>query len=386
MFCFRRDVVSLAFGAFAFVFVALALAGVVRAYSPVPYWDIWGGYLDFYARASSGEWTVWWSQHNEHRIVLARLIFWVDLAFFQGAGWFLLLINCLLLALVCAVFLLAGRERLGGTIGFIGYFLVAWLFSWSQEENLTWGFQCQFILAQLLPLAALYLLHKSASVEKRSLLFFSVAVLLGLLAVGSMANGVLALPLMTFYAALVRLGWRRFGVIALLSVISLWSYFHEYIAPPGHGSLGQALRENAVGLIQYTLIYLGGPFYNLVRGGSIGLLLAQVAGVVLIFASTAFALLSIKKPRQSTLQLAMLIFILYVVGSALGTAGGRLIFGVEQALSSRYMTPALMAWASTPGVVSAVCFDSCTQGWVCSAAYPSGANGAAPADRAQIEA
>lgn len=42
----------------------------------------------------------------------------------------------------------------------------------------------------------------------------------------------------------------------------------------------------------------------------------------------------------------MLFFILYVGGSAFGTAGGRLIFGVDQSLSSRYMTPALMCWAA----------------------------------------
>ena len=42
----------------------------------------------------------------------------------------------------------------------------------------------------------------------------------------------------------------------------------------------------------------------------------------------------------------MLCFILYIGRSAFGTAGGRAIFGAGQALTSRYMTPALMAWAA----------------------------------------
>ncbi|MCY1285564.1 hypothetical protein D9M70_345110 [compost metagenome] len=46
------------------------------------------------------------------------------------------------------------------------------------------------------------------------------------------------------------------------------------------------------------------------------------------------------------MALALLAFILYIGGTALGTAGGRLIFGSEQALSSRYTTPALMAWVA----------------------------------------
>ena len=34
----------------------LAVAGAVSAYSPVPFSDMWNGYLDFFVRASSGDW------------------------------------------------------------------------------------------------------------------------------------------------------------------------------------------------------------------------------------------------------------------------------------------------------------------------------------------
>ena len=343
---FRRNATELVFLVFALAFVSLAVVGAVRAYSSVPFWDMWDGYLGFYVKASSGEWSAWWAQHNEHRVVLARLFFWMDIAVFQGTGWFLILVNYLLLALVCVVFLLAWREQSGGKVGVVGFFLIAWLFSWSQENNLTWGFQSQFILAQLLPLAAFYMLHKSVSAERHALPYFAAATLSGFLAIGSMANGVLTLPLMTLFCVLVRCGWRRCCFLAVLSILGLWSYFYGYIAPGGHGSLGQALRENPGGLIKYVLTYVGGPFYYLARGGAIGLMLAKVAGGLLILSSAVFAWQSLKNPKRSTLQLAMLFFILYVGGTALGTAGGRLIFGVEQALSSRYMTPALMAWAA----------------------------------------
>jgi hypothetical protein len=45
------------------------------------------------------------------------------------------------------------------------------------------------------------------------------------------------------------------------------------------------------------------------------------------------------------LQLALVVFILYIGGTALGTAGGRLNLGVMQAIADRYNTPALMAWS-----------------------------------------
>ena len=53
-----------------------------------------------------------------------------------------------------------------------------------------------------------------------------------------------------------------------------------------------------------------------------------------------------RAPRDSTLPLALLTFILYIGVTAVATGASRLIFGAEQALSSRYMTPALMAWAA----------------------------------------
>lgn len=342
----RRNAIELVFLLFALVFVSLAVVGAVRAYSPVPFWDMWDGYVDFYVKASSGDWSAWWSQHNEHRIVLARILFWIDLTVFRGTGWFLILVNYFLLALVCSVFLLAWREQSKGKLRVVGFFLVAWLFSWSQEENLAWAFQSEFILAQLLPLAAFYLLHKSVSVERHSLAYFSAATLSGFLAIGSLANGVLALPMMLLFCILVRCGWRRCSLLGLLSIFSLWLYFNGYIAPGQHGHLDQALRENPSGLIQYVLAYVGGPFYYLTGKGVSGLFLAKMAGGLLILTSAIFAWRLLKKTKQSTLQLALLFFILYIGGTAFGTAGGRLIFGVEQALSSRYMTPALMAWAA----------------------------------------
>ena len=161
-----------------------------------------------------------------------------------------------------------------------------------------------------------------------------------------MANGVLTLPLMTLFCVLVRCGWRRCCFLAVLSILGLWSYFLWIHCTWRTWFSGPALRENPGGLIKYVLAYVGGPFYYLARGGAIGLMLAKVAGGLLILSSAIFAWQSLKNPKRSTLQLAMLFFILYVGGTALGTAGGRLIFGVEQALSSRYMTPALMAWAA----------------------------------------
>ncbi len=336
-------------GALASLIFGLAVVGAFRSYSPVPLWDMWDGYIGFFERVTEGDWSAWWAQHNEHRIVLARLLFWADLRWFGGASWFLIVVNYVLVGLGALVFWLILRDAVSAVKStankaVLGLFITAWLFLWMQHQNLTWGFQSAFILAQLLPLCALYWLHKSVADDHGR--HFLVACGFGLASVGTMANSILVLPLMACYALFTRQSAVRVGVLAALSVVTLYFYFHDYHAPSHHGSLSQALKENPSGLLQYVLLYLGSPFYYLLGQGAFGRLIALVTGLILVVSSAWFAIKSLRQPREATLQLALLFFILYIGGTALGTAGGRLIFGVDQALSSRYTTPALMVWAA----------------------------------------
>lgn len=328
----------------ALMFIALAIIGGVRGYSPVPFWDMWDGYLGFYVKVMSGDMSAWWAQHNEHRIVLARCFFWLDFVLFAGRGWFLVVVNYLLQAMVCMLFWTIWKDSKQQKHNWIGFFLIAWLFWWIQKNNLEWGFQSQFILAQLLPLAALYFLHRSIHAVTELNQWFVSAVVLGVLSIGSMANGVLALPIMTVYAVLARMGLRRIFILGGASFLTLGTYFYGYVAPALHGSLGQAIRTNPLGLLHYVVVYVGGAFSF--GDSHAGVWTATIAGVFLVGSSIFFALNVLARPREETLRLALLAFILYIGGTALGTAGGRLIFGIDQALASRYMTPSLMAWAA----------------------------------------
>lgn len=337
----------------AVFFWGLAIVGAFNSYSPVPFMDMWDGYLDFYIKASAGDIGAWWKNHNEHRILLSRFLFWIDLSWLNGSIWFLLLVNYLLVALSCLMFFVFLRERLPKTYFIFGLFIMTWLISWSQHENLTWGFQSQFILAQLLPLIAFYLLHRAYNGDNTFKDYFFGACFFGTLSLGSMANGVITLPLMTLYVIICRFGWRWVAVLAAISCVGLLAYFHDYTPPAHHGSIGSSLRENPIGLILYVMTYIGSPFFHIAGGRMGGIALAQFAGGIMILLSTYFALSALRRAKRSTLELALLFFILYVGGTALGTAGGRLIFGIEQALASRYLTPSLMAWAALFVLVAA---------------------------------
>ncbi len=95
------------------------------------------------------------------------------------------------------------------------------------------------------------------------------------------------------------------------------------------------------------LIYIGSPFNYFFAGGRLGRNIAEFAGFFLIASCVVFCIRAISARSISSLSLALLTFILYVGGTAFGTGGGRLILGLDQALASRYTTPALMAWAAT---------------------------------------
>lgn len=331
--------------------VGLAVVGGFVHYSPVPFWDMWGAYLDFFVRTGTADWHIWWEQHNEHRIVLARLFFWMDLTWFQGAGWFLVVVNYILTGASCVVFYSFLKERLAAerrteSAELLGLLIVAWLFSWAQHENFTWGFQSQFFLAQLIPLATFYCLHKSITTPIHSGLWFTATCLAGIAALGTMANGFLALPLTFLMAIVLRLNWKKSAFLGLLAVLMSAVYFYDYQPVAGHGSLRQTISTNPVGMIEYVLLYIGSPFYYFMGGVGIAKNLAQLAGAFLISSAVFFAITALRSPRTSSLQLALLAFLLYVGGTAFGTAGGRLMFGLNQALSSRYATPALMAWAA----------------------------------------
>ncbi len=344
----RQRVLQYGFGGLALLFVGLAVVGGLRAYSPVPFWDMWDGYLPFLDQVESNGWAAWWRQHNEHRIVLSRLLFWADLRWFDGLGWFLEIVNYLLVALGAVLFcrLLrevpapAQREYEQRTLGAV---VVLCLFFWSQDENLTWGFQSQFILAQLLPLAALYALYRSMHSGTP---MFALACLLGVCSAGTMANGILALPLMVAYAALTRQGMRRTVVLAALAALVLFAYFYDYASSGSHMSLFQVVRERPEQFVRYVLIYLGGPFNFMAGAGKLGKVAAQVAGLFFVISAIRFAWSNLRQGRHAALPLVLLFFIAYIIGTAIGTATGRITLGSGQALSPRYTTPALMAWVA----------------------------------------
>lgn len=324
-------------------YIFAAVIGGVKGYSPVPFWDMWDGYLGFYSKILKGDWTAWWSQHNEHRIFLARIFFWLDLHFFKGLSIFLVIVNYILIGLLGYFFSkILAKNGTESRAPYFKFFLIAWLFSWCQRDNFIWAFESQFILAQLLPFVAFYSMYLSSIKQENSKLFV-ISLILGFLSVGSMANGVLALPLMFMYAISLRMNTVKVWVLAIASICTVLLYFVNFHRPNSHGSFFDVFKTDPLGIFHYITLYIGGPFYFATNSQFI----ATSFAVILILTVIYMAIVNIFFYKNlSPYNLFLIYFIFYIGITALVTAGGRLVFGIDQALASRYMTPALMVWGA----------------------------------------
>lgn len=325
----------------------LFFASGLLHYSPVPFWDTWTGNVNFNALANIGDKSSWWALHNEHRIVLSKLLFWIDEHWFSGSAKFLIATNYCLILLSIFVFSHIAKSVSSESTTSIPICLkllaIMFLMSWVQQKNLVWSFQSQFFLAFLLPLTGLYCLHLSREFGQR---YFFLAVFLGLLSVGSMANGIMALPLMTLYSLLARFSYKRTLLLAGVSVLSVTAYFCQYTSYQGEGSFTRAIVEHPLDIAQFLLLYLSSPFYWLLGKTEIVQWLSYVMSALLILVCVRYLTKLLLTFKQNTLALSLLLFILYVGGSAFGTAAGRVVYGIAEASSSRYTTPAIMLWVS----------------------------------------
>jgi hypothetical protein len=102
----------------------------------------------------------------------------------------------------------------------------------------------------------------------------------------------------------------------------------------------QTLLARPLDAARFSLALLGSPLGSPLQSTA----LAVCAGLVVVAVAVAAAM-RWRRERSPT-ALALIAFLGYEVASALGVAGGRLVFGKEYALEGRYTTPALFAWAA----------------------------------------
>ncbi|MFG1421645.1 hypothetical protein [Roseixanthobacter liquoris] len=321
--------------------VLTTLRAMYDAYIPLPFMDQWAvvSVQDCIDQL--------FSQHNEHRIVVFRLISILDHMLSHGTylvNFYVSIAMQLVHAVAFTVLVYWAGVR--GTLNVVlaGAIALGYMFWGGQWENFLYSFQTQFFavfFAGTLAFAAIAALPGWAGVGAASLC--------AALAVGSMSNGVLVCLLLPPLALWLRRPWRETAVLAGVAAGLIGLYLLGYQSPDPDLTPFAALLKPLTSL-RYTLAYLGQPLEELLRVQMAAVqghrhLVAIVMGGIGVGLGVGAGAVLLARPSVATpARLVLLHVIVFIAASAALTSLGRLTFGVGQALASRYLTPSLVFW------------------------------------------
>ena len=312
--------------------IARTLIFIYDMVRPMPYWDAWE-FMKALPSILDGRYTLGdlFGFHNEHRIVTTRLLMLADVRFFDASGY---LPTAVLTILFCAIgsllsLVAIGRDRLGIAAAILTTSL---LLSVAQSDNYASGFQVQFPLVDLSAIAAIGLFAISCG-PGRSPLWVAGAVIADAVAICSMASGNSVIGPVLLVALMLRAPIRRVAAFAIPAVAMTAAYLVGYggaETPPSH---------DIVGILHFAVNYLGSTLRGY-PGASLWLGAGLLAGYAAVLATLARAWW-LRQPLDVVMAWLAGIAAFTVIGSIL-TATGRLNYGLETAISSRYAVQSLL--------------------------------------------
>ena len=328
----------------------------IRLHVVLPIWDAWATIADWrMVRAGAYGWTELTRQHNEHRLLFPRLLFLLDQGLFAMSDRDLLAEIFALQAVTAGVLVrlawrLCADRRL---VAILAGFVVVVLFSLDQEQNLTSGFQVQFV--GVFTAAALGALVYADGLDRlgakalgglprpggwRRLALAGGACIV---ATYTMANGVLLGFCFFVLATLLRAPWRAVLATLLGAIALAAAFFHAYALGPDNRSVAEILGE-PLHYIAFFLAYLGSPAGPDVRIAT-GFGGAGLAGLGIAAWRSAAWRSAAERPRSAAAA-ALVAVMGFVAASACATAFGRAQYGIDDAFETRYVTPAAVFWCA----------------------------------------
>jgi hypothetical protein len=311
-----------------------ALLGLVLAFGVnLPYYDEWW-WADLLYRERTGALTFadLWAPHNEHRILVARLLM---LGLAHLGGWSVVRELCFSVGLVAATQLvlwrLVRRSIDAATIPLAFLVSSLALYDLAQTENFESGFQMSWLVCTF----ALVFCVGALTRRDAPAGALVAAIVVAVLASFSLAQGLFIWPAGVVAVLLTRvrvverlLPWVACGVIAVV-LQHLGIAAHGGGIPPWHHPLD---------ILEYVVVFLGAPlaYYG-------GVVASAAAGAAVLAVMVLLVLRDVRlgdgAPARHAPWYALAC---YAVLVAVATAFGRADLGVAQALSPRYSTNAIM--------------------------------------------
>lgn len=289
------------------------------------------------ARAAANPWPELWSQHNEHRPVITKLIFWLQRVVAPPDYTLLAFIGNLSLLPIFAIFVQRARKLTGVAAGAAILFAAAMTFSYSSADSMLWAMTAMSNYGVIVcALLSFWMLAKGG--VGWSLGALGAALLAGL----SQGNGFLVLLLgCAFLVFDRRWTWTIIWVIATLAFVAL--YFISYVPVAGStnpvASLGRPHEVVLFGLI-FSGSALGYPVESSVLSFAM-----MAACAVLGLLLWAFVLRKFVAARFRSTD-PLLWFSVFLIASGCLAALSRLDTGFIQAMTPRYHVNSCLLIAS----------------------------------------
>jgi len=332
----------------------LVVAATVRATAvDVPTWDAWE-FAPIVADFSEGRLTArtFWAQHNEHRLVVPRVVM---LALAWTSAWDVRVEQAANLVVALAqlgVTALLVRRTVTPVAPRAAPWLVAaasaLIFSLAAWQNWSWGWQlCIFLCVTATSGAALVLARwRGRWPETVALQLLAVTAALSF-ASGLVVPVLVPLALLASPAAIgrrTRLG--HAAATAVAGAATVLAYLWDF-APQAHHPEPALSAHRLPDAAGYVVTYLGAAFAGgdpelAAVLGAAGLGATAVVTVTLWWAHAGL--------RAALLPWTFLE--LFALAGAVVTAVGRVGFGVEQALESRYVTLATPFWLGSAATLT----------------------------------
>lgn len=254
-----------------------------------------------------------WAQHNEHRILFPKLIFFFLAKMTHWNISYEVLLNwALFTAFICFLYyslIVANKEnKKNQTRDFIIIGILAVLSTPIHYQNWLWGFQIQINLTVLASIICFYLVAGLAKDAQSPIVLFwrtTASTLFMFIACYSFFSGLITaftVLSMSLYLLLSRKNPLSSGVMAVFAVMSILLYLHGYSFQKGVDAV-----PSIWGAIIFVPIYLGVVFSSARVGASMFYMkaaeyVAMIVGVVLLLLSGRALLVIVKISCGLTLR------------------------------------------------------------------------------------
>jgi hypothetical protein len=323
--------------------VASTILMVADSALALPFSDQWGQ-LIFTPQQVLSAWL--YSQDNEHRILFPRLIFAIDTFLFHENNDFGYICNIALTFALALLLTAVGARDLPSRSDriWVGGAVFTALFSAMQWENFTLGYNVGFFLVELAAVANFTLVASGKPTSRK----LAGAVASEAVAAYSLANGLLVPFIALALAIWLRRPKAHLAVLTVAALALAASYLYGYVTPKYHSD-PLAFYQYPGAIAAYVISEIGNPVGAIIREWTLSNYLnwAQVCGAIGVVLFTAAFVAAV--PRSKAIGASGPIFLAtaaFVLGTAVLTALGRVRFGSDQAISSRYITVVLLFWVA----------------------------------------